>query len=85
MLNPNPNYVEFPSPFGVHVLKFHIRLVNTISYCVSVPFRGSCSEIPQLAIPDFTRLQDVVCGADCFFVSFLRRFFEKMRFKPCHC
>ena len=52
---------------------------------ISVPFRGSCSEKPQLAIPDFTRLQDVVCGADCFFVSFLRRFFEKMRFKPCHC
>ena len=33
---------------------------------VSVPFRGSCSEIPRLASLDFTRLQDAVCGADCF-------------------
>ena len=37
---------------------------------VSVPFRGSRSEIPRLASPDFTRLQDAVCGADCFLSLF---------------
>ena len=37
---------EFPSPFGVHVLKFNVRLSEReLALLVSVPFRGSRSEI----------------------------------------
>ena len=38
----------FPSPFGVHVLKFQVQLVEQDEeHAVSVPFRGSCSEITR--------------------------------------
>ena len=35
----------FPSPFGVRVLKLVTRKLVVVDDMVSVPFRGSCSEI----------------------------------------
>ena len=35
----------FPSPFGVRVLKFCVKMNEEFKANVSVPFRGSCSEI----------------------------------------
>ena len=41
-----PMMTLFPSPFGVRVLKFHRNACFPHRACgVSVPFRGSCSEI----------------------------------------
>ena len=37
---------EFPSPFGVRVLKYDLsKAFDALGDEVSVPFRGSCSEI----------------------------------------
>ena len=36
---------EFPSPFGVRVLKLKMDVYILSLHIVSVPFRGSCSEI----------------------------------------
>ena len=41
-------YLEFPSPFGVHVLKSGIIAPKTSCAWVSVPFRGSRSEMIDL-------------------------------------
>ena len=43
-------YLEyvFPSPFGVHILKFdNLGDDESLVFVVSVPFRGSCSEMRQ--------------------------------------
>ena len=40
---PNP-----PSPFGVRVLKLIMHIQNILSLYVSVPFRGSCSEMASV-------------------------------------
>ena len=46
--NNTDKYVDellFPSPFGVRVLKFGLAVILLIVLPLSVPFRGSCSEI----------------------------------------
>ena len=43
-----PLQPEFPSPFGVRVLKFFCGFFTRTLLGVSVPFRGSCSEIEKV-------------------------------------
>ena len=70
-----PPAAQFPSPFGVRVLKLSERTENgEFAYEVSVPFRGSCFEI--IMYPKYMEILDdgvsVPFRGSCFEIPTLR-------------